>query len=63
MGDRLVIIDKGVFSEKDSCALSKADFASYVSNDVPNFDNFDFTEFKKIFDVFQEIIADQPLSS
>jgi len=52
------IIDTGVFDTSGSCALSKADFAGYVANDTGNFNNFDFKEFRNIFDIIEAILKD-----
>lgn len=56
--DRLVIIDNQVYgSEHKNVALSKNDFADNISKDIAPFDNFDFGEFEKIFDIISEIIT------
>lgn len=39
-------------------SLSKKHFAEAVRDDRPNFNDFDFSEFNKIFDVVKEIIKD-----
>lgn len=53
------IIDSGVFDKHhESIALSKEHFATNISNAIPPFDNFDFEEFRKIFDIIELIIQD-----
>lgn len=51
-----------VYDQKDesrkNLALSKNQFAEYIKNDTENFNNFNFKEFNKIFDVFDKIIID-----
>lgn len=55
--DRISIIDSGVYNtERKNVALPKADFAEYVLNKEKDFDNFDFSEFAKIFDVVLMIV-------
>jgi RNA-directed DNA polymerase len=50
------IIDEDVFDEnEENMALPKDDFAKYIINGSPPFDNFDFREFSKIFDVVKAI--------
>ncbi len=50
-------IDRLVFNEKEeNLALSKNDFADYVLNRISNFDDFDVSEFKKIFQVISLIL-------
>ncbi len=44
--------------EKKNLALSKTRFANYILQEAPNFDNFDFSEFNKIFDLIKLIIDD-----
>jgi len=39
-------------------ALSKTKFAEYIYKDVPPFDSFDFTEFKKIFQIIEKILKE-----
>ena len=39
-------------------ALSKDDFVSNIENNIEGFDKFDFSEFRKIFDVIEEIRQD-----
>jgi RNA-directed DNA polymerase len=50
------IIDDGVFddSSKD-VALPKSKFANYVFNQTSNYDNFDFSPFESLFDLFSKI--------
>ncbi len=54
---KLIIIDNLVFNEaEDNVALTKSDFADYIYNQENNFNDFDYTEFRNIFDVIQLII-------
>ena len=39
-------------------SLSKKHFAEAIRDDRPNFNDFDFSEFNKIFDIVREIIKD-----
>jgi len=39
-------------------ALSKTKFAEYIYKDVPPFNSFDFTEFKKIFQIIEKILKE-----
>lgn len=39
-------------------ALSKTKFAEYIYGDVPPFNSFDFTEFKKIFEIIEKILKE-----
>jgi RNA-directed DNA polymerase len=49
---RLQIIDAEVFNENDeNVALPKSQFAEYVLNQVENFNDFDVSEFEKIFNI------------
>ena len=57
----LMIIDDNVYRvDDDECttniALSKNNFAENILNGVDNFKDFDIENFKKIFDVLNEII-------
>lgn len=56
----VTIIDSQVFNSDtgESLALSKDGFAEYIKNSDPNFQNFDFSEFKKIFDVIIKILSE-----
>ncbi len=50
------IVDIYVFDAADSpVALSKNDFADYVVKREPGFDDFDFTSFRQIFQIIEEI--------
>ena len=40
-------------------SLSKSRFANNVSEDVDGFNNFDFSEFNKIFDIIRKIIENE----
>lgn len=58
---KIVDRDIGVFDENNqNMALSKADFASYICNDSPPFNTFDFEPFRKIFSVIEEILLPSP---
>lgn len=54
--------DKKVYSIEDddenNYALSKSEFVSNIKRNVEGFNNFDFSEFSKIFDVIDEILKD-----
>ena len=58
------IIDEKVYDiiadpeEKTSIALSKNDYAELVLSESDFSDNFDFSEFQKIFDVIRKILSD-----
>lgn len=39
-------------------ALSKTKFAEYIYKDIPPFDSFNFTEFKKIFQIIEKILKE-----
>ena len=55
-GPYLKIIDNDVFNQKDeNIALPKSQFASYVLDEVKGFDDFDVSQFRKIFDIIVEI--------
>lgn len=51
-----------VFEQKDeskkNLALSKKAFATNIFNDVENFNDFDFNEFGRLFEIFEEIKND-----
>lgn len=49
--------DKVFDSNDNNVALSKDNFANNILNNVDNFNNFGFMEFKKIFDVIDKIIS------
>lgn len=54
--EELKIIDDNVFDENnENVALPKNDFAEYVLNCVAPFDDFDFSEFERIFKCLSEI--------
>lgn len=65
--DSLKIIDGSgktkVYDQKDESkknkALSKNQFAEYIMNDEEKFNDFDFSEFNKIFDIFDQILAEK----
>lgn len=53
------IIDSQVFTfDGASIALSKDDFADLIKNNDPYFQNIDFSEFKKIFDIIITILSE-----
>jgi len=55
--DKIGIIDSGVYEQDNKIAvISKNEFAESIMNGKDNFNNFDHSEFKKIFDIFDEII-------
>ncbi|MGD0355627.1 MAG: reverse transcriptase domain-containing protein [Dehalococcoidia bacterium] len=57
----LKIIDRDVFDENSkNIALSKEAFASYVLSREPGFENVDFNEFIKIFDIILQILELSP---
>ena len=51
-----------VYKQKDetktNLALTKSNFAENIKNDIENFNDFDFKEFNKIFDIFDKIISE-----
>lgn len=56
--NRICIIDDHVYSLEDktlNLALPKKKFAKYVLEREPNFDDFDFTNFRRIFDNLEKI--------
>jgi RNA-directed DNA polymerase len=56
--NKLSIIDASVFNlNEENVALSKDAFAENVLNEVENFDDFDFSEFRKVFEMIA-IIAE-----
>ena len=46
------------FEGNGDYSLSKMRFAENVRDDIEGFNNFDFTEFNKIFDIIRKIIYD-----
>ena len=55
-GPQPKIVDHDVYDETDSnVALSKNDFADYVVKREPGFEDFDFTPFRRIFKIIEEI--------
>jgi RNA-directed DNA polymerase len=57
VGKANAIIDNEVFNKPgENVALSKSDFAEYIYEGEDNFNDFDFTEFAKIFEVIKKII-------
>lgn len=55
--DAVSIIDSAVYDEKNqNVALPKDDFATYILNEAEGFNNFDFTEFRRIFNVIIVIL-------
>jgi RNA-directed DNA polymerase len=58
---KLTLIDSQVFDfSGESVALSKDTFAELIANGNPQFQNVDFSEFGKIFDVIVTILRDKP---
>jgi len=54
---RTSIIDDQVFNRDDvNVALTKNDFADYVLNQEDNFNDFDFSEFERIFNIILRIV-------
>jgi hypothetical protein len=62
-GDRVHIIDSEVFDDKKSVALSKDAFATLISNEEGDFKDTDFSEFKKIYDIIDQIVAHKPTAT
>ena len=58
--DRVNIVDDSVFDDENdkNMALSKSVFAKYVLNQEDNFNDFDYTEFKIIFDIIDRIFQE-----
>jgi len=52
------IVDSEVYKDEKNIALSKSNFANYIYNDISPFSNFNFEEFRKIFDIVVRIIQD-----
>ncbi|MEW5985300.1 MAG: NB-ARC domain-containing protein [Chloroflexota bacterium] len=50
------VVDSDVYDADSNIALSKAQFAKYVTEDIAPFDCFDFTEFRPIFHILAEIV-------
>lgn len=53
---RLRLIDDNIIANGKSMALSKGQFADNVLNETENFKNFNFDEFKSIFNIIERII-------
>ncbi len=51
-------IDKVEDENGSKKALSKTKFAEYIYEDVPPFNSFDFTEFKKILEIIEKILKE-----
>ena len=56
--------DKKVYKINDdkaefNYALSKENFVTNIENGIDGFDNFDFSEFRKIFDIIKEIVESE----
>ena len=58
----VTIIDSQVYNffTKESIALSKDNFAELIVNNDPSFQNVDFSEFSKIFDVVTTVLRENP---
>lgn len=57
-GKAVSVIDRNIFSQDETNqALSKNSFAHNVLHQVDNFDDFDFSQFIKVFDMIAAIIA------
>jgi len=59
-GKRSIVDDQVFDAHEQNVALSKNDFANYILDRVSPFDNFDFSEFAKVFDLILVIIDDSP---
>lgn len=56
---KLTVIDNAVYdSENINIALSKNDFAVFILDSIPPFDNMDFSEFRLVFDLIRMIIKE-----
>jgi RNA-directed DNA polymerase len=56
-----IIIDRDVANEQGvNVALSKADFADYVRNKIPAYDNFSFESFRQVFKIIRAIMENHP---
>lgn len=51
----LSVIDDGVIYKDKDVALPKNNYAEYILNQEEGFDDFDISEFKLIFDIFEEV--------
>ncbi|NOK59072.1 MAG: RNA-directed DNA polymerase [Chloroflexi bacterium AL-W] len=57
------VIDSNIYnSSKENVALPKSDFADYILHQEENFNDFDYTEFKAIFEIIQRIIQENPIT-
>lgn len=57
-GEDVSVIDRNVFSQDETNqALSKNNFAHNVLHRVDDFDDFDFSQFNKVFDLIATIVA------
>jgi RNA-directed DNA polymerase len=57
MKSKLTIIDTSVFNDSDvNIALSKDDFAENIRNKILGFHDFDFSEFRAVFDIVVTIL-------
>ena len=55
--NKITIIDNDVYNQgSENIALPKNDFANYILNKESNFDDFDFSEFEKVFTLISEIL-------
>ena len=53
----LGIVDDKVYDANDNnVALPKNEFAQYILDEIGQFGKFDYSEFKSIFDVVQDIL-------
>jgi hypothetical protein len=57
---RFTIVDQQVFqvgkTSEENIALSKAQFANYVLNNNPGFNNFDITGFLPVFQLIEDML-------
>lgn len=52
-----LVFQDSVWNEEDkNVALPKRDFANYIYTDTPGFDKFDFSNFKKLFEVVELVL-------
>lgn len=51
----IFIIDDGVIDDNSNVALPKSKFAEYILRNEKNFDDFDFSAFIPIFELFEEL--------
>lgn len=57
-GETVSVIDRNVFNQDETNqALSKNSFAHNVLHQADNFDDFDFSQFSKVFDTIAAIVA------